>query len=503
MILDYIGVKDINGPLIVLDNVQDAFFEEVVGIRLDDGSVRQGRIVQMEGNRAVIQVFEGTRGLSLTNTRTRLTGHPMEMPLSPELLGRIFDGSGRPIDGLGDIFPVKRANVNGTPINPFSRIYPKDYINTGISTIDTLMTLIRGQKLPIFSGSGMKHNELAVQIARQAKISDEKSGFAIVFAAMGVKNDVADYFRRSFSESGILNRVVMFLNLANDPIVERILTPRCALTVAEYLAFELNMHILVIMTDMTAYAEALREFSSSKGEIPGRKGYPGYLYSDLASLYERAGMVKGKTGSVTQLPILTMPNDDVTHPVPDLTGYITEGQIVLDRSLDGQGVYPPVAVLPSLSRLMKDGIGKGYTREDHSALSNQLFASYAKVMDVRSLASVIGEEELSPEDKKYLEFGKLFEAQFVNQGPLENRTIDQSLNLGWELLATLPRETLDRVDDQTLDQYYEPAKKRLSSHKDSQKNDSQMMWEPLSKINGALNEEDNTDEDTDGGGTHE
>ena len=466
MILDYIGVKGINGPLIVLDDIENASFEEIVDIRLDDGTMRQGRIVQMDGKRIVVQVFEGTRGISLTNTRTRLMGHPMEMPLSPEILGRVFDGSGRPIDGLGDIFPVKKANVNGTPINPVSRLYPKNYINTGISTIDTLMTLIRGQKLPIFSGSGMKHNELAVQIARQAKISDTENGnFAIVFAAMGVKNDVADYFRRSFEESGILQRVVMFLNLANDPIIERILTPRCALTVAEYLAFELGMHILVIMTDMTSYAEALREFSSSKGEIPGRKGYPGYLYSDLASLYERAGMIRGKPGSVTQLPILTMPNDDVTHPVPDLTGYITEGQIVLDRSLDASGVYPPVSVLPSLSRLMKDGIGKGYTREDHSALSNQLFAAYAKVMDARSLASVIGEEELSAEDKRYIEFGKQFEAKFVDQGPTENRPIEQSLDLGWELLTTLPREALDRVKDTILDKYYEPAKKRVEQSK--------------------------------------
>nr|WP_319488323.1 V-type ATP synthase subunit B [uncultured Caproiciproducens sp.] len=455
MILDYIGLQEINGSLIVLDNVENASFEEVVDIRLDDGTMRQGRIVQMEGGRVVIQVFEGTRGISLDNTSTRLMGHPMEMPLSPEILGRVFGGSGRPIDGLGDIFPVKKGNINGTPINPVSREYPKNYINTGISTIDTLMTLIRGQKLPIFSGSGMKHNELAVQIARQSKISDDSgSNFAIVFAAMGVKNDVAEYFRRSFDESGVLQKVVMFLNLANDPIIERILTPRCALTVAEYLAFELGMHILVIMTDMTSYAEALREFSSSKGEIPGRKGFPGYLYSDLASLYERAGMIRGKKGSVTQIPILTMPNDDVTHPVPDLTGYITEGQIVLDRSFDSSGLYPPVAVLPSLSRLMKDGIGAGYTREDHSALSNQLFASYAKVMDARSLASVIGEEELSPIDKKYVEFGKLFESQFVNQGFNENRTIDQSLDLGWKLLSTLPRGELDRVDDAILDKYY-------------------------------------------------
>ncbi len=459
MILDYIGLQEINGSLIVLDDVENASFEEVVDIRLEDGTMRQGRIVQMEGSRVVIQVFEGTRGISLDNTSTRLMGHPMEMPLSPEILGRVFGGSGRPIDGLGDIFPVKKANINGTPINPVSREYPKNYINTGISTIDTLMTLIRGQKLPIFSGSGMKHNELAVQIARQSKISDDSgSNFAIVFAAMGVKNDVAEYFRRSFDESGVLQKVVMFLNLANDPIIERILTPRCALTVAEYLAFELGMHILVIMTDMTSYAEALREFSSSKGEIPGRKGFPGYLYSDLASLYERAGMIRGKKGSVTQIPILTMPNDDVTHPVPDLTGYITEGQIVLDRTLDSSGFYPPVAVLPSLSRLMTDGIGAGYTREDHSALSNQLFASYAKVMDARSLASVIGEEELSPVDKKYIEFGKLFESQFVNQGFNENRTIDQSLDLGWNLLSTLPRSELDRVDDATLEKYYDKVR---------------------------------------------
>ena len=464
MILDYIGVKEINGSLIVLDDVENASFEEVVDIRMDDGTMRQGRIVQMEGKRVVIQVFEGTRGISLQNTRTRLLGHPMEMPLSPEILGRVFDGAGRPIDGLGDIFPLKRANINGTPINPVSRIYPKNYINTGISTIDVLMTLIRGQKLPIFSGSGMKHNELAVQIARQAKIKDaNENNFAIVFAAMGAKNDVAEYFRRSFDESGVLQKVVMFLNLSNDPIIERILTPRCALTVAEYLAFELGMHVLVIMTDMTSYAEALREFSSSKGEIPGRKGYPGYLYSDLASLYERAGMVRGKEGSVTQIPILTMPNDDVTLPVPDLTGYITEGQIVLDRALDNSGIYPPISVLPSLSRLMKDGIGAGYTREDHSALSNQLFAAYAKVMDARSLASVIGEEELSPTDKKYLEFGKRFEEQYVNQGFNENRSIEQSLDLGWTLLATLPREELDRVDDELLDKYYEKAKKQLET----------------------------------------
>ncbi len=460
MIFEYIGVKEINGSLIVLDDVDCPSYEEIVEIRLDNGTVRHGRIVAIEGSRAVIQVFEGTRGISLQNTHTRLKGRPMELDLSPEIQGRIFSGVGAPIDGLGRIYPEKRMNVNGTPINPVSRVYPQNYICTGISSIDTLITLIRGQKLPIFSGSGMKHNELAAQIVRQAKIAnDEDAKFCIVFAAMGVKNDVADYFRRSFEESGVLQRVTMFLNLANDPIIERILTPRCALTAAEYLAFEHDMHVLVIMTDMTSYAEACREFSSSKGEIPGRKGYPGYLYSDLASLYERAGMIKGHKGSVTQIPILTMPNDDITHPVPDLTGYITEGQIVLDRALDGSGIYPPVSILPSLSRLMKDGIGEGFTREDHAALSNQLFASYAKVQDARSLASVIGEEELSDNDKKLLEFGKKFENTFIRQSENEARSMEQSLTLGWELLSQLPREELDRVDNETLEKYYHvPAK---------------------------------------------
>ena len=455
MIIDYLGVKEINGSLIVIDGVENVSFEEVVDIRLETGEVRQGRVVQIDGKRIVVQVFEGTRNISLDNTRTRLTGRPMEMPLSPEILGRVFDGAGRPIDGLGEIFPEKRVNINGTPINPVSREYPRNYINTGISSIDVLTTLIRGQKLPIFSGSGMKHNELAIQIARQAKISGaDKNNFAIVFAAMGVKNDVANYFKKSFEESGVLERVVMFLNLSNDPVIERTLTPRCALTTAEYLAFELDMHILVIMTDMTSYAEALREFSSSKGEIPGRKGYPGYLYSDLASLYERAGMIKGKPGSVTQIPILTMPNDDITHPIPDLTGYITEGQIVLDRALESSGIYPPVSILPSLSRLMKDGIGEGFTREDHSALANQLFACYAKVMEARSLASVIGEDELSPEYKKIMEFGKAFESKFLNQGINEDRTIKQSLDLGWQLLSKLSKEELDRIDQKILDKYY-------------------------------------------------
>ena len=454
--LQFVGLSEINGPLVALDRVPKVAFEEMVSLKLDSGETRFGRVVEIDGDRAVIQVFEGTRGLSLENTRTTLLGHPMEMPLSLEVLGRTFNGSGRPIDGLGEIFCERAADINGKPMNPVERVYPRNYINTGISTIDGLATLIRGQKLPIFSGSGMSHNKLAVQMVRQARLSGtDEQNFVIVFAAMGAKNDVADYFRRSFEESGVMERVVMFLNLSNDPIIERILTPRCALTVAEYLAFEHGMHVLVVMTDVTAYCEALREFSSSKGEIPGRKGFPGYLYSDLASLYERAGIIEGSPGSVTQVPILTMPNDDITHPVPDLTGYITAGLLVLDRQLDPTGVFP-VSVLPSLSRLMKDGIGEGFTRADHSDCSNQLFASYARVQDARALASVIGEEELSEVDQKYMYFGRMFEEHFVCQGARENREIGETLDLGWLLLSLLPREELDRVDRETLDKFYRP-----------------------------------------------
>ncbi|MEG0313754.1 MAG: V-type ATP synthase subunit B [Erysipelotrichaceae bacterium] len=456
MSIQYVGLSEINGPLVFLDDVSEVSNEEMVEISMQDGSTRLGRVVQIAGKRAVIQVFEGTNDVSLKNTKIKLLGKPMEMPLSKEVLGRIFNGAGTPIDGMGEVFAQKRADVNGQPLNPVSRVYPRNYINTGISSIDALTTLIRGQKLPIFSGSGMPHNELAAQLVKQAKIADDEGkGFGVVFAAMGVKNDVADYFKRSFKEAGVNERVVMFINLSNDPIIERTLTPRCALTTAEYLAFECDMHILVILSDMTSYCEALREFSSSKGEIPGRKGYPGYLYSDLASLYERAGIVKGSKGSLTQIPILTMPNDDITHPVPDLTGYITEGQIVLDRNLNQMGVYPPVGVLPSLSRLMKDGIGEGYTRSDHSAVSNQLFACYAAVQDARSLASVIGEDELSPIDKQYMEFGKLFEEHFISQGFDTNRSIDETLDLGWDLLSVLPKEELDRVDDTIVNEHYD------------------------------------------------
>ncbi len=461
MAIEYIGLKNIEGPLVAIEGISGAANEEMVTITLEDGSKRIGRIIEMSGDKAVIQVFEGTSGLSLTNTKTKLMGKPMMMPLSMEILGRTLDGIGRPIDGLGEFYADEMRNVNGEPINPVSREYPNNFIQTGISSIDCLTTLIRGQKLPIFSGDGLPHDNLAVQIARQAKVVDESDTagdkFAIVFAAMGVKHDVANYFRKAFEESGVLSKVVMFLNLSNDPVVERIITPKCALTAAEYLAFKHDMHVLVILTDMTSYAEALREISSSKGEVPSRKGYPGYLYSDLASLYERAGIIKDAKGSVTQVPILSMPNDDITHPVPDLTGYITEGQIVLGRDLTISGVYPPVSVLPSLSRLMKDGIGEGFTREDHPALANQLFSAYSKVNDAKSLASVIGEDELSPIDKKYIEFGKAFDSRFLNQGQDENRSITETLDLGWELLGILPRSELDRVPDEILDKYYKPA----------------------------------------------
>lgn len=460
MAIDYIGLKNIEGPLVAIEGISGAANEEMVSIALPDGEKRNGRIIEMEGDRAVVQVFEGTSGLSLTNTKTRLTGRPMMMPLSKEILGRTLDGIGRPIDGLGEFYADEMRNVNGEPINPVSREYPNNFIQTGISSIDCLTTLIRGQKLPIFSGDGLPHDNLAVQIARQAKVVDDSEGaeerFAIVFAAMGVKHDVANYFKKAFEESGVLGKVVMFLNLSNDPVVERIITPKCALTAAEYLAFKHDMHVLVILTDMTSYAEALREISSSKGEVPSRKGYPGYLYSDLAALYERAGIIKGAKGSVTQVPILSMPNDDITHPVPDLTGYITEGQIVMGRDLTISGVYPPVSVLPSLSRLMKDGIGEGFTREDHPALANQLFSAYSRVSDAKSLASVIGEDELSPTDKKYIEFGRAFDSRFLNQGQDENRSITQTLDLGWELLGILPRRELDRIPDELLDKYYKP-----------------------------------------------
>ena len=457
MAIEYLGLSEVNGPLVVLEGVKNASYEEIVEFTVDGNEKKLGRIVAVYEDKAVIQVFEGTSSMSLTNTHTRLTGHPMEIGLSEEILGRTFDGIGKPIDRMGPIDAEVRRNVNGLPLNPVTRKYPRNYIHTGISAIDGLTTLIRGQKLPIFSGNGLPHDQLAAQIVQQASLGDSDEKFAIVFAAMGVKYDVAEFFRRTFEESGVSDHVVMFLNLANDPVVERLITPKVALTAAEYLAFEKGMHILVILTDITSFCEAMREVSSSRGEIPSRKGYPGYLYSELATLYERAGIVQGVEGSVTQIPILTMPNDDITHPIPDLTGYITEGQIVLDRQLHGQSIYPPISVLPSLSRLMKDGIGEGYTRADHQDVANQLISCYAKVGDARSLASVIGEDELSPIDKQYLVFGNEFEHEFIGQGMDENRSMEDTLNKAWELLGLLPREELDRVNTKVLDQYYHPT----------------------------------------------
>ncbi|MEW9123656.1 MAG: V-type ATP synthase subunit B [Thermotaleaceae bacterium] len=451
---EYLLLDKIEGPLIVLSNAENASYDEIIEIAVDGKKSKKGKVVKIEGDKVIAQIFESTAGLSLHNTSVRFTGKPLEIPLSKAILGRSFNGIGEPIDHAGEIYSSKTYSVNGRPINPVARLYPRNYIQTGVSSIDCLTTLIRGQKLPIFSGNGLPHNELAAQIVRQAKIEGAGSdNFAIVFAALGVKHDDADYFRKSFEEAGVLEKVVMYVNLADDPIVERIITPRSALTAAEYLAFEENMHILVIMTDMTSYCEALREVSSAREEVPSRKGYPGYMYSDLASLYERAGMMKGREGSITQLPILSMPNDDITHPVPDLTGYITEGQVVLGRDLYQRNIYPPVNILPSLSRLMKDGIGEGYTREDHGDLANQLFSSYSHVQDVRALVQVIGEEDLSETDQCYMAFGKAFEEKFITQTFEENRTMTETLDLAWDLLAILPKEELDRLESKYIEKY--------------------------------------------------
>ena len=454
MILEHIGLSQINGSLVVLDGVKGVQYDEMAELHLDDGSTRVGRVVRVDGDRCVIQVFEGTRGLSLVNNRTVLTGHPMMMDLSPELLGRVLDGLGRPIDGLGDIYPVARRDVNGAPINPVSRVYPRNYIHTGISSIDCLATLIRGQKLPIFSGSGLPHANLAAQIARQAKVlGDEGSNFAVVFAAIGITFEESEFFVSEFKRTGAIDRTVLFSNLANDPAVERISTPRMALTAAEYLAFEKDMHVLVILTDITNYAEALREVSAAKKEVPGRRGYPGYLYTDLATMYERAGRQVGKDGSITMIPILTMPEDDKTHPIPDLTGYITEGQIILSRELYRRGINPPVDVLPSLSRLKDKGIGAGKTREDHSGTMNQLFAAYATGKENKELMSILGEAALSPTDLLYAKFADEFEKRYVAQGTDENRSIEQTLDLGWELLSLLPRSELKRIKPEYIDKY--------------------------------------------------
>lgn len=453
---EYLKIDKVVGPLIQISEVDDVFYGEVVDIvEISTGKVKKGKVIKIEEKNVIIQVFQNTAGLAAGNSIIKFTGESFNLPMSLDLQGRIFNGIGEPIDNGSDIFSMVEANINGRPINPMSREYPRNFIQTGISSIDTLATLIRGQKLPIFSGNGLPHNELAAQIVKQARLGDNvHEDFAVVFAAIGVKHDDEKFFRKSFDDANVMDRVVMFVNYADDPIAERITTPRCALTAAEYLAFEKHMHILVVMTDITSYCEALREISSAREEVPSRKGYPGYMYSDLASLYERAGMLKDQVGSITFLPILTMPNDDITHPIPDLTGYITEGQIVLGRDLFQRSIYPPVAILPSLSRLMKDGIGEGFTREDHAEVANQLFASYSKVQEVRDLSQIIGEEDLSPTDKKYMAFGRAFEAQFLNQAFDESRNIIQSLNLGWQLLSLLPLTELDRLSPENIEKYF-------------------------------------------------
>lgn len=460
MKLEYLSLDRVQGPLIEISEVTNAAFDEIVDIVVNNNEAKKGRIIQIKGDKTVIQVFESTTGIATDNAAVSFTGKPLEISLSKEILGREFNGIGEAIDGGTEVYSSKKYNINGRPINPVARKYPRNFIQTGISSIDCLTTLIRGQKLPIFSGNGLPHNELAAQIVRQAKISD-RSGekFAVIFAAMGIKHDDADFFRRSFEQAGVLEKVVMYINLADEPIVERISAPRCALTAAEYLAFDEDMHILVVMTDMASYCEALRELSSLREEVPSRKGYPGYLYSDLASLYERAGMIIGKKGSITQIPIVSMPNDDITHPVPDLTGYITEGQVVLSRSINQKDIYPPINILPSLSRLMKDGIGAGYTREDHCDLANQVFSSYSHVQDVIALAQVVGEDELSELDRTYLEFGKAFEDRFLKQGYDEDRDILYTLDLAWDILSILPKNELTRIDPEILDKYYKMSQR--------------------------------------------
>lgn len=452
--IEYRGVSSVDGPIIAVQRTENVFYNETVCVRDRAGIKRLGRVIDLSEKVCIVQVFGTTTGLDLAETSFEFLEKPLELRVSEDLLGRVFNGLGEPIDGYPEIISSKKINVNGYPINPFSRSYPRDFIQTGISAIDGMNSLVRGQKLPIFSGNGLPHNKLAAQIIRQAKLRNSDEQFVMVFAGMGIKYDVARFFINTFEESGVLSKVVMFQSLADAPSIERIMTPRCALTAAEYLAFEKGMHVLVVMTDMTNYCEALREISTTRGEVPGRKGYPGYLYSDLAELYERAGKIKGSEGSITQIPILTMPNDDISHPIPDLTGYITEGQIVLDREMDSKGIYPPVAGLPSLSRLMKDGIGENMTREDHANVSSQLFAAYSKVKSIRNLAAIIGEEELSALDRKYLEFGDKFEGEFLTQGEYEDRTIEETLKIGWKCLSVLPVEELFRIKSEYIEKYF-------------------------------------------------
>lgn len=460
MFKEYVSVRDIVGPLIFIEGVRGATYGELVEVSFPDGRLSLGSVLEINRDFALLQVFQGTQGINKTQTRIRFLGKSLELPVSPDVLGRVFDGLGRPIDDGPEIIPDKWLDINGLPINPYARDYPTDFIQTGISAIDGMNPLVRGQKLPIFSGAGLPHSHLAAQIARQATVRGKGESFAVVFAAMGITFEEASFFIEDFSQTGALERAVLFINLADDPPIERIATPRVALTAAEYLAFELDLHVLVILTDMTYYCEALREISAARREVPGRRGYPGYLYTDLATIYERAGRIKGRKGSITQIPILTMPEDDKTHPIPDLTGYITEGQIILSRDLHRAGIYPPIDVMPSLSRLKEKGIGEGKTREDHSGLSNQLFAAYARGREARELLLILGEAALTEVDKLYVEFANQFEQKFVAQGERENRTIEETLNLGWELLRILPREELKRVSPEQIQFYLDGKGKR-------------------------------------------
>jgi len=452
--IEYTTVSEVAGPLMIVENIKDVSYNEVVKIKTVDGEERTGQVLEAFLDKAVIQVFEGTKGLETKLTSARFIGETMKLGLSEDMLGRVFDGTGNPIDNAPAIIPDIRRDINGNPLNPYAREYPREFIQTGISTIDGLNTLVRGQKLPIFSGSGLPHNQLVSQIARQAKVLGKAESFAVVFCAMGITAEEANLFIKDFENTGALERTTMFLNLADDPTIERIILPRMALTCAEYLAFDLDMQVLVILTDMTNYAEALREIAAAREEVPGRRGYPGYMYTDLAMIYERAGRIKDKKGSITQIPLLTMPDDDITHPIPDLTGYITEGQIVLDRSLHKKDIYPPISVLPCLSRLMDRGIGKDRTREDHAGVSNQLYAAYSEGIDLRDLVAIVGEDALSERDQKFLAFADLFEDNFVRQGDHENRDITKTLGIGWEILSTLPQAELKKIDEKYIKQYH-------------------------------------------------
>ncbi|HHY61997.1 MAG: V-type ATP synthase subunit B [Bacillota bacterium] len=453
MLKEYLTVREVAGPLMLVEKVDEAKYGELVEIVVGGGEIRRGRVLEVEGTNALVQLFEGSAGLELTSARVRFLGRGLELGVSPEMLGRVFDGLGRPMDDGPKIIPEARLDTNGSPINPYARDYPSEFIQTGISAIDGLNTLVRGQKLPIFSGAGLPHSQLAAQIARQARVLGTGEQFAVVFGAMGITFEEADFFISDFRRTGAIERAVLFINLADDPAIERISTPKMALTAAEYLAYELDMHVLVILTDMTNYCEALREVSAARKEVPGRRGYPGYLYTDLATLYERAGRIKGKKGSITQIPILTMPEDDKTHPIPDLTGYITEGQIIVSRELHRKGIYPPIDVLPSLSRLKDKGIGEGKTREDHADTMNQLYAAYARGKEAKELAVILGEAALSPSDKIFSKFADRFEQEYVRQGVDENRSIEETLDIGWDLLAMLPVDELSRIRMEFIEKY--------------------------------------------------